>query len=174
MLYVLRTQNTCKPLYEIIIRELAALILHPVTRDIFYSISTGESVEKVADRHRITYGKTLQMYNSILKGLKLKKDILATYRKRAIDARFLSLADNNKNINVGQEEWILQLPVCKVADTRLANVLYNQDVRTVKDLLEIVSGRGYHLLSKLQMIGVLDESLDRILAGHSIGRFEKK
>ena len=31
-----------------------------------------------------------------------------------------------------------------------------------------------HLLSKLQMIGVLDESLDRILAGHSIGRFEKK
>ena len=67
------------------------------------------------------------MYNSILKGLKLKKDILATYRKRAIDARFLSLADNNKNINVGQEEWILQLPVCKVADTRLANVLYNQD-----------------------------------------------
>ena len=122
----------------------------------------------------IRAGKTLQMYNSILKGLKLKKDILATYRKRAINARFLSLADNNKNINVGQEEWILQLPVCKVADTRLANVLYNQDVRMVKDLLEIVSGRGYHLLSKLQMIGVLDESLDRILAGHSIGRFEKK
>ena len=104
----------------------------------------------------------------------MKKDILATYRKRAINARFLSLADNNKNINVGQEEWILQLPVRKVADTRLANVLYNQDVRMVKDLLEIVSGRGYHLLSKLQMIGVLDESLDRILAGHSIGRFEKK
>ena len=57
----------------------------------------------------IRAGKTLQMYNSILKGLKLKKDILATYRKRAIDARFLSLADNNKNINVGQEEWILQV-----------------------------------------------------------------
>ena len=181
---MLRTQNTCKPLYEIIIRELAALILHPVTRDIFYSISTGESVAKVADRHRITYGKTLQMYNSILKGLKLKKDILATYRKRAIDARFLSLVDNNKNINVGQEEWILQLPVRKVADTRLANILYNQDVRTVKDLLDIVSGRGwksllriegvgktsyYHLLSKLQMIGVVDESLDRILAGCSNG-----
>ena len=189
LLYVLRTQKTCKPLYEIIIRELAALILHPVARNVFYSISTGESVAKVAGRHRITYGKTLQMYNSILKGLKLKKDILATYRKRAIDARFLSLVDNNKNINVGQEEWILQLPVCKVADTRLANVLYNQDVRTVKDLLEIVSGRGwksllriegvgktsyYHLLSKLQMIGVVDESLDRILAGCSNGKFDNK
>ena len=174
LLYVLRTQKTCKPLYQIIIRELAALILHPVARNVFYSISIGESVEKVAGRHRITYEKTLQIYNSILKGLKLKKDILATYRKRAINARFLSLADNNKNINIEQEEWILQLPVCKVADTRLANVLYNQDVRMVKDLLEIVSGRGYHLLSKLQMIGVLDESLDRILAGHSVGRFEKR
>ncbi len=93
------------------------------------------------------------MYNSILKGLKLKKDILATYRKRAIDARFLSLADNNKNINVGQEEWILQLPVCKVADTRLANVLYNQDVRTVKDLLEIVSGRGWKSLLRIEGVG---------------------
>ena len=189
LLYVLRTQKTCKPLYQIIIRELAALILHPVARNVFYSISIGESVEKVAGRHRITYEKTLQIYNSILKGLKLKKDILATYRKRVINARFLSLSDNDKNINIEQEEWILQLPVCKVADTRLANVLYNQDVRTVKDLLEIVSGRGwksllriegvgktsyYHLLSKLQMIGVVDESLDRILAGHSIGRFEKK
>ena len=99
------------------------------------------------------------------------------------------MADNNKNINVGQEEWILQLPVRKVADTRLANILYNQDVRTVKDLLDIVSGRGwksllriegvgktsyYHLLSKLQMIGVVDESLDRILAGHSVGQFDNK
>ena len=93
------------------------------------------------------------MYNSILKGLKLKKDILATYRKRAIDARFLSLADNNKNINVEQEEWILQLPVCKVADTRLANVLYNQDVRTVKDLLEIVSGRGWKSLLRIEGVG---------------------
>ena len=74
----------------------------------------------MAGRHRITYEKTLQIYNSILKGLKLKKDILATYRKRAINARFLSLSDNNKNINIEQEEWILQLPVCKVADTRLA------------------------------------------------------
>ena len=29
LLYVLRTQKTCKPLYEIIIRELSQLIVHP-------------------------------------------------------------------------------------------------------------------------------------------------
>ena len=39
LLYVLRTQKTCKPLYTIIIRELAQLIIHPEGRDIFYSIS---------------------------------------------------------------------------------------------------------------------------------------
>ena len=43
-----------------------------------------------------------------------------------------------------------QLPVCKVADTRLANVLYNQDVRTVKDLLEIVSEMCIRDRSKLE------------------------
>ena len=41
LLYVLRTQKTCKPLYEIIIRELSQLIVHPGARDIFYSISMG-------------------------------------------------------------------------------------------------------------------------------------
>lgn len=96
MLYVLRTQKACKPLYSIIIRELTGLIINP--------------------------------------------------------------------------------------DTRLANILHNQDVRTVRDLLEIVSGRGwksllrmdgvgkisyYHLLSKLQMLGVVDESLNRIVVVHS-------
>ena len=182
LLYVLRTQTTCKPLYEIIIRELSALILHPVTRDIFYSISTGESVAKVADRHRITYGKTLQMYNSILKGLKLKKDILATYRKHIIDARFQSLADKSKNINLNQEERVLQLSVGKVADTRLTNVLYKEEIRTVGQLLELVSGKGWRwllkmegvgrisydrLLSNLQLAGVVDESLEQILSGRS-------
>ena len=67
LLYVLRTQKTCKPLYEIIIRELSQLIVHPGARDIFYSISMGESIEKVAGRHRITYGRALQIYNSHLR-----------------------------------------------------------------------------------------------------------
>lgn len=35
-LYMLITQKTCKPLYEIIIRELAALILHPVACNLFF------------------------------------------------------------------------------------------------------------------------------------------
>ena len=82
-----------------------------------------------------------------------------------------------------QDEKILDLSIRKVTDIQLAYILYNQDVQTMKDLLEIVSGRGwksllriegvgkisyYHLLFKLQMIGVVDESLDRIFSRHSI------
>lgn len=67
LLYVLRTQKTCKPLYQIIIRELAALILHPVARNVFYSISIGESVEKVAGRHRITYERHCKFITLYLK-----------------------------------------------------------------------------------------------------------
>ena len=68
LLYVLRTQKTCKPLYEIIIRELSALILHPVARNVFYSISTGESVAKVADRHRLPMGRHCKCITLYLKG----------------------------------------------------------------------------------------------------------
>ena len=111
LLYVLRTQKTCKPLYEIIIRELSQLIVHPGARDIFYSISMGESIEKVAGWHRITYDRALQIYNSHLRGLKVRKNVLAIYRKHIIDARFQSLADKSKNINLNQEERVLQLSV---------------------------------------------------------------
>ena len=179
LLYVLRTQKTCKPLYTIIIRELAQLIIHPEGRDIFYSISIGEPIAKVACRHRITYDRALQSYNSHLKVLKLRKDMLATYRKRSMDARFLSLAEDRKKVNLEQDEKILNLSLRKVADTRLANVLQNNEIRTVKELFEIVSLGGwksilgiegvgktsyYRLLSKLQMLGVVDESLDKILS----------
>ena len=92
LLYVLRTQKTCKPLYEIIIRELSQLIVHPGARDIFYSISMGESIEKVAGRHRITYGRALQIYNSHLRGLKVRKNVLATYRKHIIPVGGINLS----------------------------------------------------------------------------------
>ena len=174
LLYVLRTQKTCKPLYEIIIRELSQLIVHPGARDIFYSISRGESIEKVAGRHRITYDRALHIYNSHLRGLKVRKNVLATYRKHIIDARFQSLADKSKNINLNQEERVLQLSVCKVAD--------KEEIRTVGQLLELVSGKGWRwllkmegvgrisydrLLSNLQLAGVVDESLEQILSGRS-------
>lgn len=182
LLYVLRTQKTCKPLYAIIIGELAQLIIHPVARDIFYSISIGESIEKVARRHQITYDRVLQIYNSHLKGLKMRKGILATYRKRAIDARFLSLAEDSKKVNKKQDENVLNIPIHDVADIRLANVLYKKEIRTVKELLELVSlgewkdllkidGVGktsYHrLLAKLHLVGVVDESLEKIISNYS-------
>lgn len=96
--------------------------------------------------------------------------------------RFQSLADKSKNINLNQEERVLQLSVGKVADTRLTNVLYKEEIRTVGQLLELVSGKGWRwllkmegvgrisydrLLSNLQLAGVVDESLEQILSGRS-------
>ena len=76
----------------------------------------------------------------------------------------------------------IQLSVGKVADTRLTNVLYKEEIRTVGQLLELVSGKGWRwllkmegvgrisydrLLSNLQLAGVVDESLEQILSGRS-------
>ena len=67
-------------------------------------------------------------------------------------------------------------------DTRLTNVLYKEEIRTVGQLLELVSGKGWRwllkmegvgrisydrLLSNLQLAGVVDESLEQILSGRS-------
>lgn len=83
---------------------------------------------------------------------------------------------------MNQEERVLQLPLHKVADTRLTNVLYKEGIRTVGQLLEFISGKGWRwllkmegvgrvsydrLLSNLQLAGVVDESLEQILSGHS-------
>lgn len=83
----------------------------------------------------------------------MRKNVLATYRKHIIDARFQSLADKSKNINLNQEERILQLSVGKVADTRLTNVLYKEEIRTVGQLLELVSGKGWRWLLKMEGVG---------------------
>lgn len=184
LIYVLKTQKSCAPLYEVIIRELSGLIIHPGVRDIFYSISTGESIERVASRHRITYDRALHIYESHLKGLKLRKNLLANYRKRAMDSRFLLLADKDKNINLHQDERILKLPLYKVADARLSNTLHKDNVQTVGQLLELVYGKGWkwllsidgvgkisyeRLLTNLHLVGVVDESLEKIVSDPSFG-----
>lgn len=112
----------------------------------------------------------------------LRKSILATYRKRAMNARFLFLAEDSKRVNKKQDERVLNLSVHEVADTRLANILHNKEIGIVKELFEIVSVGGwksilkiegvgktsyYRLLSKLHILGVVDESLERLLLGHS-------
>lgn len=100
-----------------------------------------------------------------------------------MNARFLSLAEDSKRVNKKQDERILNLSIREVADIRLANVLHNKEIRTVKELFEVVSLGGwksilgiegvgktsyYRLLSKLHILGIVDESLEWILAGHSI------
>ena len=75
---------------------------------------------------------------------------------------FLSLADfvsRDKNLQVADLQWLK---------------LYLGGWKSLLRIEGVGKISYYHLLSKLQMIGVVDESLDRILAGHSVGRFEKR
>lgn len=209
-LYVLKTQKVCGPLYEVVIRELSGLIAHPEHRDIFYSISKGEPIERVAGRHRITYDRALRVYESLLKGLQKKRNILSSYRKLAMDYRFKCLADDscreqsNIQSNIqskilskiqgkmqgkvrskvqgkvqSKEENILELPIHRVANARLANILQLRGISTVGQLLESMSDKEwsslleiknvgrtsyFSLLFNLRQIGVVDRRLDEILS----------
>lgn len=54
------------------------------------------------------------------------------------------------------------MSVGKVADTRLTNVLYKEEIRTVGQLLELVSGKGWRWLLKMEGVGRI--SYDRLLS----------
>lgn len=152
MIYVLKTQEVCAPLYKVIISELSELFTQPTLRDIFYSISTGEPIERVARRHRISYDHVLRIYNSLLKVLEDKKAIIATYRKRAIDYRLQCLSANTK-ITKKKDKRINDLSISKIADTRITNALRLEGVFTVGQLLDYVSDVGWNVLPKLRGVG---------------------
>ena len=126
--------------------------------------------------------ESLTAYLEAHKRLGLQADYLAKIVEEKKLERDFIISDKSKNINLNQEESVLQLSVGKVADTRLTNVLYKEEIRTVGQLLELVSGKGWRwllkmegvgrisydrLLSNLQLAGVVDESLEQILSGRS-------
>ena len=183
MLYVLKTLKECEPLFQIIIYELSLFIIDPERREIFYSISMGESIARVAKRHRITYDRALKIYSSLLEGLKNKKRFLAIYRKQAIEYRLSYLS--NHRVTSQRSGELLRIPISKVADTRMVKILQMQGILTIRQLLVEVSAKGWnsllemrgvgntsyiHLLSKLRELGISDARMENILAPYLKGK----
>ena len=86
-LYLLKTWRGCEGLFKIIIYELAQLIAEPEKRDIFYAISMGEPIERVARRHHFTYDRVLQIHAALVKSLIQKKERTDAFRKQDMEYR---------------------------------------------------------------------------------------
>lgn len=171
-IYVLRTQRICSPLFKLIVREMSELIFYANQRRLFYAISTGEPIERVARRHGIPYHLAVESYESIVKELASKTGFLSTLRKELINCR-LQCADYKRQIkSMGtliaacdlpkadadgfpkDINALLNLPVCEVVkDARARSALLRNDLRTVRNVLEYVLTNGWGSLLRLKSMG---------------------
>lgn len=145
-LFLLKTQKLYQPLFHILIQQLGLLITDDRLQEIFLSISSGEPISRVAARHQMTYGKTLETYKSILKNLEKNTNTTATLLKRSTNSVFnqFSTADPTR-IELFE---ILPFYVYRILSTEAK-------IKTVSDLLKYTSQRGWKSLQQLRGIGFL-------------------
>lgn len=68
-LYLLKTQKDLRPLFELIIKELAKHIDDPLACDIFFAISIGVPIEDVAKFNSLTVDRVICLYEETLRQL---------------------------------------------------------------------------------------------------------
>lgn len=168
-IYVLKTQRICSPLFKLVIREMAELVFYAGHRRLFYAISTGEPIERVARLHGIPYHRAVEFYESIVKELACKTGFLSVLRKELVNCRLrcadykrqiesmgalLAACDMPKVDNGGFPADIvglLGLPVREVVkDARARNALLRNELRTVKQVLEYALMNGWGSLLRLK------------------------
>lgn len=144
-LYLLKTQKLFEPLYKIIIRELGELITDGSDRDIFLSISLGESIAQVAERHRMTYDQVTARFRQISEELGKNPERIATYRKQVMTLLFGKFgADYPTKIDLSQ-----------ILSERACRILHKLEIETVHQLLQYTSLHGWPALKRLEGMGAL-------------------
>lgn len=166
-LFLLKTQELYQPLFRILIKELGALIMDDMQRELFLSISSGEMISRVAVRHRITYAQAVKEYSSILENLSANTERIATYRKQRMTQLF-------GRFNVSDPTSI---PISLICNTRACNILHVEGkIETVRELLHYANKNGWSSLKKLRGMGATtyNELIDTLCNTHFITKEDRE
>lgn len=166
-LFLLKTQELYQPLFRIIIQELGALITDDMQRELFLSISSGETISRIAIRHNITYAQTVKEYSSILENLGANTERIATFRKQRMAQLF-------GRFNVSDPTSI---PISLICNVRACNILHaEKKIKTVRELLNYANKNGWSSLKKLRGMGVTtyNEIIDALCNTHFITKEDEE
>lgn len=141
-LFLLKTHQQHQQLFDVIIQELAALIMDVNERGVFLAISRGEPVGRVAKRYGMTPENALTAYTSILETLSRNTGRIAAFRPLTIE-RFFGLCNMENPMDI---------PVTEVFKGRTLTVL-KQKFQTIGELLRFTSKRGWNRLNYIGGIG---------------------
>ena len=143
-LYLLKTQKLFEPLYKIIIRELGGLITDGSDRDIFVSISLGEPIVQVAERHKMTYDQVTTRYGQIFEELGKNPERISTYRKHVMTLLFGKY----------DTDYPTTTDLSQIVSERACRILHKLDIKTVHQLLQYTSQHGWPALKRLEGMGI--------------------
>lgn len=142
-LFLLKTQQLHQPLFHVLIQELSQLITNTTHREMFLSISSGEPISRVAERHHMTYDETVAIYTTILKKLGEHSERIATYRKQVLKFMFGKYnTDDPTNV-----------PLMQIVNERACRILQRENIGTVHQLLTYTSQNGWNSLKKFEGMG---------------------
>lgn len=142
-LYVLKTQALCAPLFKIILRELAQLIPHSEHRALFYAISMGEPIDRIAERHHMTYDKAVKLYSTLVEGLNDCRNEPIEDKKQIEE----SLTEPQPQVKIPL------IPLVKLVNTRTRNVLRAYDISTIGQLLQYVQKHSWEDVQNMAGMG---------------------
>lgn len=135
-LFLLKTHKQHQQLFDVIIQELAALIMDASDRGVFLAISRGEPIARVAKRYRMTNEQALSTYTSILETLSKNTGRIAAFRPLTMEWLFGRYDIENP----------MDIPITEVFKGRALAVL-KQKFQTIGELLRFTSKRGWNRLN---------------------------
>lgn len=105
-----------------------------------------EPISRVAARHQMTYGKTLETYKSILKNLENNTNATATLLRRRTNSVFSQFST----------AYPTRIELFEILPFYVYRILSTEaKIKTVSDLLKYTSKRGWKSLQQLRGIGFL-------------------
>lgn len=143
-LFLLKTHQQHQRLFDVIIQELAALIMDANERGVFLAISRGEPTARVAKRYRMPHEKVLATYTSILETLSKNAGRIALFRPLTMGRLFGIYGLENP----------MDTPLTEVFTGRALTVLYEKGkFETIGELLRFTCKRGWNKLNNISGMG---------------------
>lgn len=166
-LFLLKTYGLYQPLFDVIIKELGALMTDDKQRELFLAISSGELILRVAERHQMTYAQAIEEYKSILKNLGENTERIAAYRKQTLKRFFAKFNETDPT----------RVKVQQLFNSRACGILKNEaEIETVRELLEYTSKHGWEKLNDLKGMGEItyQHIIERLCLTHFITNVDEK
>lgn len=157
------------PEYFFVIGEMRNLLNSPTKRIVFHALSTGLTIDQVAQHLGVTHNEVITIYQEAIVDIQIQSGFVRRYLNNEIRKEYTSKfevkiqkPDLPAQLDEKTIEVLLSEPLQKYLeiDTKSKMVFRAYDLFTIEDLLRFVSEKGLKALTDQRSYGQI--SLDRL------------